>query len=298
VISGNAIINNGIPIVNSDTVVKPGARAGIMVKMAFKIPQLKRVNLASIPSFDAVPAVTVYDNIVEQPLGHALYMSAFGPVSVVSNQFISMGTDRTNTLSLLASTVLILDLGVSKDLPILGNGFLGMANKSADELRKQAASAAFQRQLQDLRFLPGGKVLFNSNQCTLDMRAATSNLAISSLAIVSLDDVSFNANQSECVGFISTEGNVSVDIVLVNTWLMGASLRSNDNRFTDVFFTLYSLFSYGMLNTTTGNQSTHCLLTEGVIEAVAQNIVLLNNLCRDAAGTLKGKVATAGSKKS
>jgi hypothetical protein len=280
-ISGNTIIRNGIAVTNTDTQVKAGARGGVVVKMAFKAADLKILLETTVPSFDGVPAVIVYDNIIEQPLGHALLLTAMGPVSVTDNQFTSLGTDRTNALSLMASTVFILDIGVSKDF--LLQGFLNLANANPAAMSKLLSDPAFQRLMRALQYLPSGKVLFNDNQTTLDMRAATSNIGISSQLIASLDDISFNGNQSECAGFLSlATGNTSIDIVLINTVLIGASLRSNDNRFMDGFtLTIYSLFSYGLMNTATGNQSTHCLITLGAMRAVNSNIVLLNAPCRD-----------------
>lgn len=280
-ISGNTIIRNGTGAPTSNTLIKAGARGGVVVKMAFSAAELKDLLDTTVPSFDGVPTVNVQDNVIHQPLGHALLLTAMGPVSVVSNQFTSLGTDRTNPLSLIAGTVFVLDIGVSKDL--LAQSFANLANTNPQNMSKLADTPAFQRIIQALQYLPSGKVLFNDNQTTLDMRAATNNIGLSSQLIASLDDVSFNSNQSECSGFLSTaEKNPSFDLVLINTVLFSPSVRSNDNRFLDGFtLTLYSLLSYGIMNTATGNQSTHCVIAMGTLRAVNSNIVLLNDPCRD-----------------
>jgi hypothetical protein len=147
--------------------------------------------------------------------------------------------------------------------------------------------------LRALQYLPSGKVMFDDNQTTLDMRAATNNIGLSSQLIASLDDISFNSNQSECAGFLSTaQGNTSFDIILINTVLFGASLRSNDNRFLDGFtLTIYSLLSYGLMNTATGNQSTHCIIALGALRAINSNIVLLSGPCKDQATAAYSKFA-------
>ena len=70
----------------------------------------------SRPSFDGIPTLKIHENIVVQPLGHSLYAMVKGPVSVEGNQFTTLGIDKTNFLSRIAGTVLILNLGISKDL--------------------------------------------------------------------------------------------------------------------------------------------------------------------------------------
>ncbi len=291
IISGNTVIRNGMSVTTPTDLVKTGARGGIVVKMAFKSADLKELLGATLPSFDGVPAVSVFDNIVEQPLGHALLLTAMGPVSVVDNQFTSLATDRTNPLSVRASTVFIFDIGISKDL--LAQRFLNIANSSPSGIAKLASNPAYQAILQALQYLPSGKVMFNDNQTTLDMRAPTSNISLSSQLIASLDDISFNSNQSECAGYLSTAaGNKTFDLVLINTVLFGASLRSNDNRFLEGFtITQYSLLSYALMNTATGNQSTHCILVLGNLRAVNSNIVLLNQPCKDRAAAAGTKFA-------
>jgi hypothetical protein len=257
---------------------------------------LKVLLQATVPMFDDVPAVSLHDNVIEQPLGHALLLTAFGPVAVANNQFASLGTDRTNTLSFIASTVLILDLGVSKDTLI--KGFVNLANTNPAGFSKLASDPAFQNMLRALQFLPSGKVLFNDNQTILNMLSPVNNIGISSQFIGSLDDISYSSNQSELAGLLSAAGgNTTFDIVLVNTMLVGASLRSNDNRFMDGFtLTVYSLFSYGMMNTATGNQATHCLITLGAMRAVNSNIVLFNDPCKDQATLAGNKLAVPAGK--
>ena len=135
-------------------------------------------------------------------------------------------------------------------------------------------------------YLPNGKVMFAGNQTTLDLRdPLNSDLGLSSQLIMSLDDVGFNSNQSECAGFFSLDpqstGDVTLDIVLINTVLFAVSVRANDNRFTDgLTLTLYSLMSYGYMNTAIGNQATHCMIVLGNM-VNKWNLILISNLCKD-----------------
>ena len=279
-ISTNSIINNGLPIVENDTPVTKGNRGGIVVKMTFKTADFKNLLEATNPSFDGVPSIKVHDNIVLQPVGFALYLTAFGPVSVVSNQFTSLGPDTKNIQSLLASTVFIFNLGISKDLFVIA--FKNMAN-SAGSYQKLLQTPSFQKIFKALQYLPNGKVMFSSNQTTLDVRQPTNNLSLSSQLIASLDDVAFNTNQTECAGYLSLiKEELTFDIVLFNTVLFGLSVRSNDNRFSDgLTLTLYSLLSYGYMNTATGNQSTHCLQVLGTLREKNSNLVIADDLCSE-----------------
>ncbi len=282
--STNIIINNGLPVNEEETNVQPGNRGGIVVRSTFKAAGLQQAFNLEVPSFDGVPAVVVHNNVVLQPYGFALFLSAFGPVSVSGNEFTSLGTDKTNALSIFASAVYILNLGVSKDLIMLA--FKNMGKTNAAESKKMLANPGFQKIFRSLQYLPNGKVMFAGNQTTLDMRSLLRNLSLSSQFIASLDDVACNTNQSECAGLFSlTAQGVTFDLVLINTILFGVTVRSNDNRFSDgVTLTLYSLVSFGFMNTATGNQSTHCLLPVGLMKAVNSNLVLDSALCKPVTG--------------
>ena len=148
-------------------------------------------------------------------------------------------------MSLLAGTVFILNLGISKDLigTVLSSSFRDIA-------RANMSSLVFA--LQRILYLPSGNVLFGNNQTTLDLRNMEINFALSSQLIASLDDVAYNSNQSECTSLI--------DFVFTNTAIWAVTIRTNDNRFQEgVTQALYSLFSYGLMNTAATNQATHCL---------------------------------------
>lgn len=282
--SANNIINNGLPVVDDEINVRIGNRGGIVVKSAFKAASSNKLFAAKKPSFDGVPAVIMHDNVVVQPHGFALYLVALGPVSVVSNEFTSLGTDKTNIVSFLASAVFILNLGVSKDLLLLA--FKNMGKAAPEDNKKKLSNQSAQNALVASQYLPNGKVMFTANQTTLDMQSPLKNLCLSSQMIASLDDVAFNTNQSECTALLAIGKKKSTfDMVLVNTILFGVTVRSNDNRLSDgLTFTVYSLASFGFMNTATGNQSTHCILPIGLKKAVNSNLVFDSTFCKDAVG--------------
>jgi hypothetical protein len=123
-------------------------------------------------------------------------------------------------------------------------------------------------------YLPNGNVLFANNQTTLDLRSQQINFAFSSQLIASLDDVAYNNNQAECTSLI--------DFILTDVAIFAVTLRTNDNRFQEGFtLALYSLFSYGLMNTAIGNQATHCLNVVGAPQFIVNdnNSVLFNFNC-------------------
>lgn len=118
-IAHNRIVGNGAATAEPPTAARPGRRGGI------------NVVLASAPLDEVVvdgewrqrrpegtPALRVHDNVVSVPLGQALAVNAYGPVSVQGNSFTSMGVvprpDQT-TLSLFGATVTINNLGRSTE---------------------------------------------------------------------------------------------------------------------------------------------------------------------------------------
>ena len=80
---------------------------------------------------------------------------------------------------------------------------------------------------------------------------------LSSVLLISLDDISMEGNQCDC--------DLAVDISLLNALVMGWSIRVADNRFKEgIFNTIYSGLTIARMNHTTDNQSTHCLYPIGL----------------------------------
>jgi hypothetical protein len=288
----NRIVNNGPELINVRH-QQASPRGGIVILFAFRLPQPSKtgLNTTNVPSIlltaqDSIPAARIHDNIVSQPLGHALLLIALGPASVVSNQFNSQGIYKGQTHSQLAGSVLILDLGLSKDLinilvPARNWSYVSPAAALAIVGTSSQHSPALALLLQ---LFPSGKVMYTANQTTLDMRSFDRDVAISSQLVYSLDDVAFVNNQSECAGLVAALPNTptTFDMVLVNTYLLAPSVRCNDNRFTDGFtLTLLSLLSLSYMNTVVSNQSTHCLVVPfWIFRRKFLNIELNNVACR------------------
>jgi Right handed beta helix region/Family of unknown function (DUF6519) len=290
-ITNNLILNNGkIVDKTPQKIAKPGLRGGIFIAISLvskpgelmsKIYQSFKQNL---PYDDGIPAVKVHSNVVTQPLGQALFIAAIGPVSVVGNQFTSQDVDRqADFFTFIGGAVFILNLGYSIQELF---GLLLSAKTWARSSFNPAPVAGISGNQIDLKtdflqnllyglFWPSGKVIFNDNQTTLDLRDTQSDLMLSSQFIFSLDDIGFSSNQSDC--------NLLVDVMLTNTWIIGFSVRTNDNRFREgLIFAFLSLFSFGILNTNTNNQGSHCFLALASLTKFRvdqDNIVLFDQLC-------------------
>ena len=269
-ITDNHIVNNGAKTGEPDLRAESGARAGIYVALAIAPTVLMTVDAVRrrLPVQNGVPALKVHDNVVSQPLGHALFAIALGPVSVQDNQLASQGNVlrlRPLSMTFIAATVFILDLGMSLETRLY---FAKFSYASSYLVREVAAPemtdfAALGETLDDRlldgrlgRVLAGGNVMFVNNQVTLDMQAAGFGFAITSITILTLDDLAFEDNQCEC--------NLIDDFVLTNAALAGVSVRAIGNRFKEGRFNAYfSALTVGVpLNGTSQNQATHCILAE------------------------------------
>ena len=100
------------------------------------------------------------------------------------------------------------------------------------------------------------------------------SLAVSSVALFSLDDIAFVDNQCDC--------NLVDDVVIAHVVLFGFSLRACDNRLKESLLRArFSALTLGFANTTAHNQATHCLLVRAFNAAYrigAPNTVLIDPL--------------------
>jgi hypothetical protein len=264
-IADNHILNNGPRLENANLAVRQGNRGGIVVKMSLKKYENFVTGNLDLSSFDGMPAIFIHGNIVTQPLGHALFLIAMGPVSITGNIFTSQGIDKKNIFSILAGSVFILNLGVSKDFFFsIVKSFRQLVQRKYKAYMEEGISGEAATILSRLQYLPSGNVMFSSNQTTLDLREPSVEISLSSQLIATLDDIAYNGNQSECASFMNLLEN-STDTVILNTFLAGITVRSNDNRLQEgTTKAWFSLMSFGIANMAIGNQSTHCLLVFGI----------------------------------
>ncbi len=275
-ISDNRILNNGKRDTASTGGIQPGWRGGIVIALSFREMIREYIQERELFYHDGIPAVKIHNNIVTQPVGRTISLIAFGPVSIVGNQLTSLGVDNSSLPALLAGSVFILNLGVSKDmlLAMMLSSFGAMARTAPVTTHVSVQAQATPAAATALLYLPSGKILFDNNQVTLDMLTPGIQGAMSSQLLVSLDDVSYTGNQAECASFF--------DILYFDVGLVGATVRTCNNRFQEGFtLTPCSLFSYGVMNTVVGNQATHCLIPLGIPAFVqySANSILVSVNC-------------------
>jgi hypothetical protein len=218
------------------------------------------------------PALKVHDNIVSAPVGQALWATALGPVSVVGNQLTTGHVNRTKDPFVFApATVFIFNLGVSNEeyRQIL---FAAFASSTP------APSLGFDDQRVGQR-LANGNVLFADNQCSLDLlEPGSSGILLTSILLLSLDDVGFLDNQCDC------NLGMREDFVVAHTLLLGASVRMIGNRLKEGSLNaMFSGITYGHLNTLANNQATHCLMAAtdpGGQKLDAGNMIRFPTFCR------------------
>lgn len=264
-ISENRILNNGAKTSQPDSEAKRGQRGGINV--VFGIAPTTDIT-QNIPRQNGIPAIKIHNNIVSTPLGQALSITALGPVSVIGNQFTSRGVVSQflpASPSFIAATVAILNLGLSNEFygQLLGFTLMRWGQQGVSKSNSTSAAdgtVVIPRQgLDDLlpgQVLANGNVLFSNNQCVLDLLELEVDLALTSILIASLDAIDFHKNQCDSSLFL--------DFLLSQVVLLGVSVHATDNRLKEgLLNALYSAVTLGIINTTTDNQVTHCLLIRG-----------------------------------
>jgi hypothetical protein len=214
-------------------------------------------------SGEAWPALRVDDNVVSAPLGRALTATALGPVAVQANFLASLGVGVRESAGLLTvpAAVRIVDLANS---PSFGKGLFAYMDIARGVFAGNLAAAGVAGGSLTWRGSPerflmagdDGRVLFTDNQVTLQVAEERSPGAFCSVGIFSLDDVGIDANQ--CLIDLQS------GLVVVNLVAFGASLRVSDNRLSEGLpNAVLSGVTLGMMNMTTDNQATHCLLVRG-----------------------------------
>jgi hypothetical protein len=119
--------------------------------------------------------------------------------------------------------------------------------------------------------------MFNDNEVLLDLGATRAELIVSSVMLISLDDVSAADNQ---LAAWSSNTQLLSDILVV-----AGSLRIVGNRLSETALRcLLSALGVGMLATASLNQSTHCIYVASLLGAPGRvqtdNIALIDAWAR------------------
>ncbi len=268
----NRIMDNGQrnqePVQN----VRAGIRGGvhvwiIMPAIETSVNELISSNFVQRPTAIAgATTAMLRDNIIVAPVGRALTFFALGSVVIARNRLVTQASTGKG-LDLLATTVLHSNLGISNEwtaglLPILITKLFGkstgsFAGDSQCTLAKSAGTFNLNSRPPALwppltRGWSSGKTLFTENQVSFDVIDEPLAFAFSSVALFSLDDIGFTDNQCEV--------NATNVFLWMDVAIGGGSVRIADNRLSETWqHAFFSGITIGGMNTTTDNQSTHCL---------------------------------------
>jgi hypothetical protein len=320
IMDGNLIRDNG-RVDSAENPLQPGRRGGIVLGLA-RAPVGAEIDV-DLPEGSSrgarqsgVPAAHIHDNIVVSPAGRALEMIALGPVSVEGNEFTAKGGIFRNPFGLTTgaagnasasflatipfssisssnpviafidllggSAVAIFNLGVSNEV------YFQLAGLSGLFLVDDLPAPAEEESEDDARLFVGGNILFNDNQVVFDAFAPGVSFTLSSVLLISLDDISLHGNQCDC--------DLSVDFAMVNALVVGWSIRISDNRFEEgLVNTLFSAVTLGLMNQTTDNQSTHCIHAIGpaALSTISNNRALIELFSENACGRFRAALGTA-----
>jgi hypothetical protein len=302
----NRILDNGPRGAEPAANAQQGVRGGVHVWVV--LPALDEslnakytaAKLDQRKMHDAVTTCSVRDNMIVAPLGRALTFFALGPVVVARNRLVTQGTTGRD-LDLIAATVLVGNLGFSNEwtpglllllvLFLIGKwdndkwceivktyGLVKVSNPNNNATAPTQATSLWPPMV---RRWASGKTLVSENQVTLDLPDHEPfGFGISSVLVFSLDDVGLVDNQCEIT---STNIFHFVDVMVV-----AGSVRMADNRFAETWMrAVLSGFSIGLMNTTTDNQSTHCLRARAMLpnmRVFKDNLALVRAFCPDECG--------------
>src|SRR5690606_20593972 len=236
---------------------------------------------------DGAPALLVENNVIVAREGRALCVVGVGPMVIHGNRLTAHGSNtlsrlaiagevrggfNIDTLALLAllsvrqtrnplmvlldilggAAVAVLNLGLSNEfyLQLLGFSGLGLVDP------EQPSDDAFD---DDIRLLANGNVQFNDNQVVFDSLSPAVTLTLSSVLLLSLDDVAMQDNQCDC--------DLFADFVGIHAIALGWSVRMQGNRFKEGLANAFlSGMTIGLFNDCSHNQGTHCFLAVGGLQ--------------------------------
>ena len=264
-ITDNHIEENGILSEAYDYEAVEGLRGGVIIRMASA-----RVT-GGRDDQPARPAVDLRDNHIDQPVGRAITICAYGPVSCIGNHLNSEREGRMGLADRAIGGVLIANLGgLHRHFYARQKGGFNVRNEAAGGvLGALAAQSAVEG------VLPGGEVMFSANR----VRTGGGHRSLLSQLIVTCDDISYNGNQAAMLGSNVTFGNLVA---------AGMTLRVTDNRFREtaemvVLSALSRCFSLAggalpyPMNATAQNQADHCIFALGEDSSSAPPVISTPN---------------------
>ncbi len=254
VITDNRIVDNGAPAVESGE--HAGGIAGgivfVLIRGPVRMQQALRGIIQELPTGE--PALLMSDNVVVSPRGPAVAGALLGTASICGNQFISQSQDLyAGGFSAIGRTVVLTNLGMHPILRQLLLTFLDVF-KNPDSTSALARFELAEEVRMDELLAFRGSMLFDQNQCDFHGGHERESIMMSSVTLLSLDDLSFSGNQSVVQVDQQARG-------FTNFLGFGITQRCIGNLFSEPHARfLLSGVSFGLINNCALNISTHCLI--------------------------------------
>jgi hypothetical protein len=224
-----------------------------------------------------MPALRIEQNVVRIPLGYSLTVLGYGPFSITGNQFTTGGTvPWGGGAPPIALNIFVLNLGLPVEFDnvtsfssawTMANGNYGLPSLSSVDASIATSTC--------------GTILFAHNMCQVETRGSSAGAPFSSF-IATLDHLNYSNNLSWVDGAGVTLPPIVKDqrgaslVALSDALLFGVSLQVMANRFQEPGGSVVaSGVTAGVLNVTSNNISTVCLLPLGARLAAANNISYL-----------------------
>lgn len=270
-IERNRIEGNGIDP-DSSVALAPGRRGGIIIGFAMGGVSTYGNSSEKRRSVDR-PALMVSGNTVDAPGARALKAITMGPVMVLGNRLTGAG--RSALASNVFGSLIVGGIALGRlsgqifnptqNIDLLDYVYLELLSEvlGGDAVNlislcvaEELAFATGMRQGYQPERLRGGEMLVNDNQISLQPHSPALPFTLSSVMLMSADDVSFCDNQSEIEN--------SVILALTDVLAVSTSLRVSSNRLQKrLNGGILSAITFGLLNQTSANQTTHCILAIG-----------------------------------
>lgn len=270
-IERNKIEGNGIEV-SRGTALTPGPRGGITIGFAMGGVSTYGGKTKKQRSVDR-PALLVSGNTVDAPNARALKAITMGPVMVLGNRLTGAG--RSALASNIFGSLMVGGLSMSRlggqiynpaqSIDLLDYTYLELLSEILGGDAVNLISLCVAEELAVLKGkrgsyqperLRGGEMLVNDNQISLQPHSPALPFTLSSVMLMSADDVSFCDNQSEI------ENNMA--LAMTNVLAVATTLRVSSNRMQKRLGAgILSAVTFGFLNQTASNQTTHCILAIG-----------------------------------
>ncbi len=268
VVRDNIIRGNGTGLRDAELV--PGMRGGVVIGLGSGGPLSDDGDMHRAGTTSDMPALVMQGNFVSSPNARALRAALIGPCMVHGNRLEGAGLSAlfndpaaafigglvgfSLTGGDIADPRAAIDLadyvGLVGIIELLGGDAVSIVNLGvAEDLSSLLQGTVGQR-------MRGGETMVNDNQIILRRSTGRAPGTVSSVFLLSADDIALQDNDMEIEN--------DVGYFLTDAFVLGATARITGNRLQERLDRgLLSGITFGLLNNTSNNQSTHCLLAFG-----------------------------------